>query len=144
MGSCAVISGDRAAPAPGLPAVLTVAVAREGSANTPVKYQFQRLERLLDTPSGRTALARDGRASSVEILETEREGDTLYIHTRDSSGGRLGAARDDYWRAITDVNGRLITVSALSLDSRPANSSAAREAVEETTEYIRALNPTRS
>lgn len=85
-------------------------------------------------------MARDGNPDSVEILETERQGATLLIHTRDGSDGRLGKAHDDYWRAITDVNGRLITVSALSLDSRPVSSDAARETVESTTRTIRALN----
>lgn len=140
MASCAAISGDVRAPAALVPAVLTISVARQGSADTPVRDQFQQLERLLVTPSGRAAMAHDGNPDSVEILETEREGAALLIHTRDSSDGRLGSARDDYWRAITDVNGRLITISALSFDARPVSSEAARETVSRTTAKIRALN----
>ena len=86
-------------------------------------------------------MAGDGRPDSVEILETKRRGNALLIHTRDFSRGGVGDTRDDYWRAITDVNGRLVTVSALSLDSRPMSSAAARQTVEATTAQIRAMNP---
>lgn len=144
MGSCAAISGSARAADPGVPTVLTVAVARKGSASTPVREQYARLEEFLATPSGRSAMARDGKPDSVEILETKRRGGALLIHARDSSGGRIDQARDTYWRAITDVNGRLITVSALSFDSRPVSSATARRTVEDTTRAIRALNKTQS
>jgi len=70
------------------------------------------------TEPGRAALARDGRAASVDILETRRSGETLYLHAIDRSGGPRAAA-EDYWRALFDIDGRFVTVSLVGLTATP-------------------------
>lgn len=113
LGSCAAIAGDAGAPRPEVPGVVTVSIEAEGE----VTPSVEALERYLTTEAGRAALARDGRAASVRILETRREGDLLFLHSADRSATPGTAA--DTWRALFDLDGRFISVSLFGLRDRP-------------------------
>jgi len=77
------------------------------------------LAKFFATPEGRAALARDGQARSVTLLETRTMDATLVLHLRDASGLADQRMAPDYWRAVFDLNGRMITVSVMSFADRP-------------------------
>jgi len=114
LGSCAAIAQDALLPRPLVPGVVTVSVEDAATGVPPADT----LEAFLVTAPGRAALARDGRATSVDILETRRSGETLYLHAVDRSGWPRSVAQD-YWRALFDIDGRFVTVSLVGLSKTP-------------------------
>ncbi|MGC9418127.1 MAG: hypothetical protein ACP5EN_04060 [Rhodovulum sp.] len=124
MASCAAISGRRNAPVPATDALLTASVAANpGPGGTPEDRALV-LARFFGTEEGRAALARDGRASSVEVVEMFDRDGLFVLRARDRSAGLGAGLRDDYWRAIFDVNGRIVTASVVGFDDRPISDKA--------------------
>ena len=113
LGSCAAIGRNAFAPRPDVPGVVTVSVESEAGASP----STEDLESYVLTEQGRAALARDGRAGSVDILETRRQDDLLFLHSQDRSA--LPGASPDTWRALFDLDGRFISVSLFGLSDRP-------------------------
>ncbi|MEX5730089.1 hypothetical protein Ga0609869_003442 [Rhodovulum iodosum] len=123
LANCAALGGGTGAVPP-VPAILTATVAKEAAPARPAA-RAALLRRYFASEAGRAALARDGRAASVTILET-RNGDGLFLlHARDTSAGRDAGLRDDYWRAIFEVNGRVVTASVLPFEARPISDATA-------------------
>ena len=119
LGSCASISRNANAPAPDFPGVLTASVTRDSGAAPSGAAALQQLERYLASPEGRAMLARDGQASSVDILETRLENGAIFIHLRDRSANATDGLADTYWRALFLLNGRLITLSVFGAARQP-------------------------
>ena len=113
LGSCAAIGQNALAPRPDVPGVVTVSVEREGAgAPTPAE-----LESFFVSETGRAALARDGRAESVEILETRTENNHLILHTEDRKP--LPGASPRTWRALFALGGRFVSVTLYGLLDEP-------------------------
>ena len=93
-GSCAAITKEAAPDPSDVPGVITVSVDNTASGTAPADV----LDAYFATERGRAALARDGRAESVRILETRQSGDALFLHAIDRSGVPFNAA-EDYWRS---------------------------------------------
>lgn len=108
LGSCAAISGDSLLPRPIVPGVVTVSVEAQGG-DLP---DSETLEKFFISPAGRAALARDGDAESVAILDTRREDGLLYLHASDASAAP--GASTEIWRALFDISGRFVAVSFYS------------------------------
>jgi hypothetical protein len=117
LASCAAISGAGAAPAS--PMLLTASVAPQPGPGGRPEDRAAVLARFFASDEGRAALARDGIAGNV-VIDRMFEHDGLFlIHARDRSGGLGPGLRNEYWRAIFDVNGRMVTASAVALDRLP-------------------------
>ncbi|MEO6301498.1 MAG: cation transport ATPase, partial [Paracoccaceae bacterium] len=94
------------------------------------------LAQFFASPDGRRALARDGKADHVQVVATAAaaaEG-TLYLHLNDLIAG-------EYWRAITTVSGRLVTVSASGAQGAPLTPDQGRSLVTATVRAVQASNP---
>ncbi len=113
LGSCAAIAGEAKAPRPNVPGVVTVSVEAEPGAMP----DGEALQKFFVSDAGRAALARNGEADSVSILETRLEDDLLYLHAADSSVAP--GASNEIWRALFGLSGRFIVVSFFS---RPEDS----------------------
>ena len=119
LGSCAALSRNALLPRPPVQGVVTIWVEDEPGTPPP----FDLLADYLNTSDGRAALARDGDAGSVDILETNLGDDALFLHAIDKSGWPLDAA-EDYWRALFDIEGRFVTVSLVTLAENPVSRRA--------------------
>jgi hypothetical protein len=135
-GSCAAIAGNARAPSPAFPGVVTVLV--DGLAETAPPAAL--LEQFFASNAGRAALARDGRADSVTIIETYREGELLFLHAEDRSAGRLPDESGEYWRALFDMNGRFVTVSLVGLANRPIPRAAGLAALTAQIDQLKNAN----
>lgn len=93
------------------PAVVTLTVGGPGSAAVLVAGP-EALARYFASPAGRRVLARDGVASHVAVLQTRVDHGALLMQVKDRMAG-------DYWRAITAVRGRLVTISASGATGAP-------------------------
>lgn len=115
LGSCAGLGGTEAPAGP--PALLTATVANVAVSATP---DAAALEAFLRSEAGRTALSRAGQSGSVEIVDTRREGEVLLLQIRDTGAPAAGPPTEpEYWRAVFDVRGRLVTATALAFAGRP-------------------------
>ncbi len=135
MGSCAAIARNALLPQPGVPAVMTVSVDNDASGTAPADV----LDAFFATSQGRAALARDGRASSVQILETRQADDALFLHAIDRSGLPADAA-EDYWRAIFDLGGRFVSVSLVGLSDDPITREDGLRTLRRQVNRLRAAN----
>jgi hypothetical protein len=132
LGSCASIAGSADAPMPSAPAILTVTVAEEVGAVVDIGV----LRAFLATRDGKAALSRSGDPDSVRILETRQAGDVIYIHARHNDAGDLPGVSDTYWRALFELNGRLVTASVVGLARRPITSDAGFDTLRSLTERL--------
>ncbi len=139
LGSCASIARDATKPHPAQPGVLTVTVAEVAIGDPADRPLLEALAAYFRTETGRAALSRDGRAQSVEVLETRIEDGALYLHARDASGRERGMA-DEYWRALLSVNGRLVTLSVNAFSKSPLSARAGRRTLSSFAARIRAAN----
>lgn len=122
LGSCAAITNNRIAAAPGVPAMLTASVS--GPSPVATAKSLPGLQAFFNSEAGRATLARNGQAASVSILQTRRRGDAFYIHLRDKSDNIVPSLASEYWRGVFDINGRIVTVSVHGFRDEPMSSSA--------------------
>jgi hypothetical protein len=136
MGSCAAVAGRAGQPAPRAPAILTVSI----SADLGVRADMDDLRAFIGSPGGRAALSRSGDPSSLAILETRSADGVLYILARDSSGGILPGVSNTYWRALFDLNGRLVTAAVVGTEDRPITRDTGIATLDSLTDQVRHEN----
>ncbi len=139
LGSCAAISGNPAAPAPARPAILTATVSEPAAAS--LERAQDRLPEFFRSERGRAALARNGQASSVRILGTDRQEDALLIHLSDSSAGRKAGLHREYWRALFPLRERIVTLSVIGYETGPMEDAEARLLLLDFVRQLRKANP---
>lgn len=105
LGSCAALAGDADQPRPVIPGVFTISVEAEPG-SVP---DSETLEKFFVSDAGRAALARNGNADSVAILDTRREDGLLYLHASDASASP--GTSNEIWRALFGLGGRFVAVS---------------------------------
>jgi len=139
LGSCAAISRNPGQPSPGVPGLLTVTVSEGRTGEAVAGAVLAEMAAFIETPEGRAALSRSGRAETVDILETKVRGDVLYIHARDRSAGQIGVA-PDYWRALFGLKNRLLTVSVVGFEDAPISDDTGLSVLDAFAARIRAEN----
>jgi hypothetical protein len=115
------------------PAVLSISIGGTGSSEV-LKSGAKALSDWFLSPAGRAALARDGRAQSVRVLQSVVADGVLLLHLNDVSVG-------DYWRAVLGMRGRLVTISATGPAGSPLAPELSRKVVKQTISALRAANP---
>jgi len=139
LGSCAAISNASHRPNPDIPAILMATVSRK-TESAPIASSMTTLTRFFKSEAGRAALSRDGKAKTVEVIETLGRNDVFYIHARDSSTDTLVGAGDEYWRALFNVKGRIVSVSVVWLEDHPISTAEGFETLGEFTNRIKREN----
>jgi hypothetical protein len=124
LAGCAALTRKSNAPRPRVPALLTASVTGEVPAGIGLAGQAGRMKSFFASDEGRAALARDGRAESVEILQMFTRDGAFLLHVRDSSAEDDPALGPEYWRAIFEVNGRMVTASVAAFANRPMSDDA--------------------
>ena len=113
LGSCAAIARNSLAPRPDVAGVFTVSIdSEQGTSPTP-----EDLKAFFATKTGRAALARNGSAESVKVLETWVQDDQLYLRAVDQSAA--SGTDSEIWRALFDLRGQSISVSLFGSADRP-------------------------
>ena len=116
-------------------AVVTLTIGGPASAGV-LAAGPQALEEFFASNAGRKVLARDGIAHHVQVVETQSSGRGLLLHLNDQVAG-------DYWRAITAIKGRLVTVSASGVAEAPLTPAQARALVTATMTLLDKRNSTK-
>lgn len=131
--SAVVLMGRCSATSMAAPAVLTLSVGPTGSAGA-MGTGGAELAAYFTSADGRAALSRRGRAGDVAVLEAVGAGEAFLLHVRDRAVG-------DYWRAVTGVRGRLVTVTAAGPDGQALDEGKGRSLVEAAVASLRRANP---
>ena len=134
-GSCAALSQDLEQPKPSVPGIVSVSI--EDSSTSVLPYEL--VETFLKTDAGQAALARDGSADSLEILDTDVRDDLLVVHAIDRSGVPSAAA-EEYWRALFDLGGRAVTVSLVAASDADGSDRAWRAALDSQVAELKEAN----
>jgi hypothetical protein len=101
--SAVVIMGRCSASGTAAPAVLTLSIARAGSAGV-LAGGGASLAQYFTSVEGRAALSRSGRASDVEVVSASDVDGAFVMQLRDLQAGET-------WRGVAGLRGRLVTVS---------------------------------
>lgn len=131
--SAVVLMGRCSARSEADPAVLTLSVGEAGSAGA-MSVGGEALAAYFQSTEGRAALSRDGRAADVRLLEAVMVDGAFLLHVTDAAVG-------DYWRAITGLSGRLVTVSAAGPDGQALPDAKGRALVEAAVAALKRANP---
>ncbi|SLN35679.1 hypothetical protein PSA7680_01679 [Pseudoruegeria aquimaris] len=118
LGSCAAITQDARHREPAVRAVITASVSGLEAGYT-IAQTLPSLERYFRSEEGRRILSRDGRAESIDVLETRTEGRVFYVRTRDLAQGAAAGGSAEYWRAFFDVDGHIVSASVLGTEAAP-------------------------
>ena len=79
-------------------------------------------------------LSRDGVAGHVVVLQALAAKGALLLHVKDQTAG-------EYWRAITAIKGRLVTISASGAEGAPLTSDQGLKLVRGMVEMLDKRNP---
>ena len=139
-GTCAALANSRSAGQPDRPAVLTVSVLPGAPDAATFAESLSALATFFRSAPGRAALSRSGKADDVTVANIVPANGALLLELRDTSAVRGQQVEPDYWRGVLELEGRIVTVSALSLGSRPLTSGQKRQVLETLIARIRAAN----
>ncbi|OIQ75716.1 hypothetical protein GALL_426130 [mine drainage metagenome] len=124
LGSCASIAQSAQAGHPTIRAVLTAAVSA-GSHGASISGNEAKLAAFFRAPQGRAALSRSGKAETVKVLSSGVRNGVFMIHARDVSAFPGQSVSPDYWRALFDLNGHIVTLSVMGVPQAPFTDRAA-------------------
>lgn len=107
-----------------VPAVLRVSLGAPGSASVLATAPAD-LAAYFTSEAGRASLSPSGNPGDIHIVTALSQGPDFLLQIDSTTEGR-------YWRAITDLTGRLITVSAIGTRNVPLTAQDSRNLVEQT------------
>lgn len=92
------------------------------------------LAQFFTSTAGRKVLARDGVAAHVVVLQAQVDKGSLLLHLNDQTTG-------EYWRAITAIKGRLVTISASGAEGAPLTPDQGLKLVRDELALLARRNP---
>lgn len=119
-----------------VPAVLTLSVGPAGSASA-ISGGGEMLAAFFTSEQGRATLSRDGRASDVTVQQALQSGNAFLMRVQDRAVG-------EYWRAITGLRGRLVTLSVAGTADTPLSSEQGRTLLDAALAQMVKANPSQS
>lgn len=134
--SCSSLTGS-AEGWPAAPGLLTASVERD----TGGLPDLAALRGFLGSEPGRAALARDGRADAVTLLDSKIELGALLLKIEDRGQADIPSLSPTYWRGIFVLNARMVTVSVNSFEARAIPDDAARRKLLQFIGQIRQESP---
>jgi hypothetical protein len=137
LGSCASVARNPYIRKPATPGLVTVVVSSDPSTFLNVRERQGLLADYFRSAPGRAALSRTGRAETVRVDEIRNGDGILYIRATDSGRSLLPGMAESHWRALFDVNGRLVTVSVSGFTDKPMSAEDGFRLVRSATERIR-------
>lgn len=126
MGRCVAQGGVAAA-------VVSMTVGPPASAGVLVAGP-DALASFFSSTAGRKVLSRDGKARHLEVLQALVDEGSLLLHLQDKTVG-------EYWRAITAVRGRLVTISASGVEAAPLTPDQGLKLVRDEMALLARRNP---
>ncbi len=92
------------------------------------------LAQFFTSGSGRRVLSRDGVAGHVVVVQARVDAGSLLLHVNDQTAG-------EYWRVITAIKGRLVTISASGAEGAPLTPDQGLKLVRDELSLLNKRNP---
>jgi hypothetical protein len=140
MGSCAVVRGGLFRYRPARPAILTASVGGPVGPNL-TDGAADALRTYFRSNEGRAALSRSGDARTVTVLEDQVGAGAFLLYLRDVSRFPGGVAAPEYWRAVFDVGGRMIVLSAYGVQPGPLDRDEGLQMINAFVNAVRSATP---
>ena len=118
LSSCRELGSGFLAHEPEAPAILTAAVAPDGT-RLDIVSSADQMRAFFATERGRAALSRESKAATVTVMESFLAEDAYFLRLSDSAPFPGGDVSRDYWRAILAVDGRVLTASVYGTGGGP-------------------------
>lgn len=141
LGSCASLSDGAVIARPAQPGVLTVLVSAPGEGAPLSAASGDELEAFFESDAGRVALSPDGQAETVEVIEAQAGTGQVFVRARDLSGQRPTGVDPEYWRALVDVRGHLVTATLLGFENEPLDPGQGLRTLADLTARLLRENP---
>lgn len=138
LGNCASIANSAEADQPPFHALLSATIRLNPGAS--MADQMDLAQEFLRSADGRAILSRTGDAETVTVIDSFAEGETLFLRARDSSEGYAPNMSAEHWRAIFDLNDRVIAVAVFGFDDAPLPSATGLATARRFADAIRAAN----
>jgi len=142
-GNCAAISGnpeDARAPEPALLSATVGPPAIEDENGKLGHARLAQMETFFRSDIGRAALSRSGESKDVKILHSEITHDMLMLRIQDRSQSGAPPVAQVYLRAITDLGGRITSLSVMPLKDGEMSAKAQSVLITRFAEAIRNAN----
>ena len=130
--SAVVLMGRCNATSLAVPALMTASIGAAGS-GAALQAGPVALTSFFNSDQGRAMLASSGDATDVRVDASQIEGDALLLQLDDAALGQ-------YWRAILALRGRLVMLSATSVQNVPLAPQEGRALVSKTIASLRKAN----
>lgn len=127
-----VFLGRCASNAKTQPALISIAFGDAGSAGV-MTASGATLAAFFQSNEGRRTLSRNGRAKDVRVISAVGRENLLLLHLYDAPVG-------EYWRAVTAVRGRLLTISTIGSRQLPLAPAEGRKLLDATVASMQAAN----
>lgn len=128
-----VLIGRCTVAADAAPALISVSIGAGGSAGA-MTAGGAALAQFFTSTAGRKMLSRAGRAADVQVIRALQAEGTFLMYLADRAIG-------SYWRAVTGLNGRLVTISVSGAAGVPLTSAQGRALLDATLSGMRMANP---
>lgn len=118
LSDCHIQANGRSARKP-ISAILTASVSPSGLPGVEQGLQpaLTALARFLDTPVGAFSLSKSNIEGATTILESKQSERALYLLIHDAAHTDQAGASNRFWRAFTEINGRLVALSVTGYNS---------------------------
>ncbi len=113
LSDCRVIASTGKAARVPISSILTASISPTGLAGSEngMKPALDTLGHFFTTPVGVFSLGKSHVNGAVSILETKQTDTALYLLVEDKAFSDSAGVSNRFWRAFTEVNGRLVAVS---------------------------------
>ena len=112
LSDCHIRENGRGARTP-ITAILTASVSPSGlpGVEQGLKPALTALAQFLNTPVGAFSLSKSNVEGAANILESKQSERALYLLIHDTAFNDQAGASNRFWRAFTEINGRLVALS---------------------------------
>jgi hypothetical protein len=114
------------------PALISIALGEAGSAGV-MTASGAELAKFFQSTEGRRTLSRNGRAKDVRVISAAGRENLFLLHLYDAPVG-------EYWRAITAIRGRLLTITTIGSRQQPLAPAEGRKLLDATVASMQAAN----
>lgn len=129
LSDCRVVASTGKAARVPISSILTASISPTGlvGSENGVKPALAALGQFLSTPVGAFTLSKSHVDGATSILQTKQTDVALYLLVEDTAFDGSAGVSNRYWRAFTEVNGRLVALSVTGYsDSDPEEDRSLR------------------
>jgi len=123
-------------------AVLTASISNQGlpGADAGMGAALAQLQAFLETPFGQLTLSKSRNPDTLNVLSITRTDNAIYAFIQDTTPTTHTGESPRFWRAFTEVNGRLAALSATGYNAADEEQARIKAILEDFVAAMQAAN----